>query len=355
MLDPDDLPPSLANSRDAYIITTLLRTKVHRGYNPWSNRAIYQETTQRLYNKFSDGGGGDRDGVARSLQIEMSRCRELEVPTGLKNSNANAAAESWNSFRLTLINQFSTVLKWGPDWEDLLQEMLVAFNDPETGNTRLYQHFNAAFEDEHLLPHPLLHADVLIYRLDDSFAAGSSTYGRTCVSADWDRCVRRNPGEDAITLAVRLINAYLRKIDNHDVVVTAKTVWGYPSYADELNNRYAKCLLNDVADPERGEDNLHTFLSAWVKIKKRLECGEITDRGKLSCKYLAEMYVVPAETVEAYASQLIDEIENESDGSSAASSADTQQGTQPRRTSRITGRGSRSRRAQLRADRALQE
>jgi len=66
--------------------------------------------------------------------------------------------------------------------------------------------------DSELMQFPLLHADVFIYKLDESFAMGSQ-YEDNAYTAKWSQTKYRLPGEDAISLATRVQNAYPRAAD----------------------------------------------------------------------------------------------------------------------------------------------
>ena len=45
-----------------------------------------------------------------------------------------------------------------------------------------------------LVRYPLLHADVLIYKLDCSYSVGSYKYSADSVSVNWESATARRPG-----------------------------------------------------------------------------------------------------------------------------------------------------------------
>ena len=158
--------------------------------------------------------------------------------------------------------------------------------DPAQGYPRLCNYITSALEDSALLAYPLLHADVLIYKLDASYANGSSKYSKDSVSVDWDSAVSRLEGEDPVTLAIRVTNAFVMMHDNPSL--TDISVWEKPSFVNEINKRYAECLANDIGHPERGRESMENFMEQWHMTQARLETRtDDTTPIMLSCEYIA--------------------------------------------------------------------
>ena len=96
-------------------------------------------------------------------------------------------------------------------------------SDPAEGYPRIVNYIDAALQDPVLIRLPLLHAAVLIYKLDVSYASGSLKYRYNSSSIEWENATSRRPGEDLISLAARVITAFLSK--NPDPTLTRVTVW----------------------------------------------------------------------------------------------------------------------------------
>jgi hypothetical protein len=91
----------------------------------------------------------------------------------------------------------------GFPWAELLTRLASTLSDQKSGYPRLAKYITSALYDTLLIRYPLLHADVLFYKLDCSYAVGSSKYSSDSVTVDWERATSRLPGEDPISLAIR--------------------------------------------------------------------------------------------------------------------------------------------------------
>ena len=86
-----------------------------------------------------------------------------------------------------------------------------------------------------------------------SFASGSKLYSKDSRSADWERTTARLPGEDVITLATRVTEAYVKKVS--DPEVDTVTVWNTSIHAHQIYECFVTCLNNDPSGPPgRGAD-----------------------------------------------------------------------------------------------------
>jgi hypothetical protein len=107
---------------------------------------------------------------------------------------------------------------------ELLTRLGTTHSDRKAGYPRLANYITSALDDTSLVRYPFLHTDVLIYKLDCSYAVGSSKYSSDSVTIHWERATSRLPGEDPISLAVRVTNAFVTKYDS--ATVTDVTVCG---------------------------------------------------------------------------------------------------------------------------------
>jgi len=144
-----------------------------------------------------------------------------------------------------------------------------------------------AMKDTSFLCNPVLHAMVIVAKLDSSFLLGVPGYSRETPSAAWEACVSRLPGEDTPTLANRVFDSYLQKlgddIDHH-------TIWSNEQYASEINTRTANCLGNDVSDPARGRANHHQFTLHWHAAQQRIRSGGCKVQ-EMSNTYIASHHI----------------------------------------------------------------
>ena len=156
-------------------------------------------------------------------------------------------------------------------------------------------------------------------------------------SADWDRTTNRLPGEDVLTLAHRVVDAYiLRSGSRYD----ANSVWHSAVFTEEINSRFARCLNADESCPARGEDSTARFYEEWETRRAAVERG-VRDQSTVSCIAIAEEFLAPREASRAHCGLYdLNAIDADDDNASVASTHSA--------GSRRTGRGSHDRRRQLR-------
>ena len=258
---------------------------------------------------------------------------------GLRCANSELAADAWNAYRRSLIVWIRKALVVGFSWKELLNRLGITLSDASEGYSRLENYITNALTDTVLLEYPLLHADVLIYTLDESYGSSSQKYHHASEKVEWEQATSRRIGEDAISLARRITAAYLKKLN--EPAVTNLTVWTNPTHRAEINNRMAECLLNDENSTARGEDLSERFKLKWEESAER----ESLNPGRpihltLSAESLARLHVIPREN--SRWADLDDELEAEEPPAGSPG--------QPRLPlTHRTGSGAKERRAEARA------
>ena len=199
-------------------------------------------------------------------------------------------------------------------------------------------------KDPVLLPHPLLHADVIVYRLDDTFAAGSELYSKDSRTADWERMTRRLPGEDVVTLATRVTEAFLKRLS--DSKYNTVTIWDHRQYSMEMIQRFADCLQNDpTGPPERADNTANKFWEHVDHFRGKIARSE-EKQSDFNIITIASRVLQPAETTFSRMYSLSD-IDDDADDASTTSES------RAYRRPGTTGRGARAKRMERRL--ALQQ
>ena len=121
----------------------------------------------------------------------------------------------------------------GVKWLALLRHLRIAFGDYEHGNARLYHHVLEALSDSVMHQNPPLHADLIIFKLDDSFAPVDGSFRASSNEADWNALYARESGQDVVSLARHVVSAYVKKLGQPSV--TAFTVWDDEVHARRIN------------------------------------------------------------------------------------------------------------------------
>jgi len=328
----DDLPAELLAVKDRAAIVQLITARVDRTKQRWRTRSLYTSENYAEWAKWQNADQPHRDAIA--VGGVLLQHDQILVAPDLLSPDIETAADAWNDYRRLLLGHLRQALVVGLPWPEILVRLSSTYSDSISGYPRLVNYVNNALEAEALLKYPLLHADLLIYQLDLSYSNGSLKYSYDSVTVDWERAFSRLPGEDPVTLAQRVTNAFLRKLN--DPNINDVSVWSHSSLAHSINARYAECLLNDDSDPSRGILNHSEFMKAWARVKLDIACNKVTAE-ELSCERLAAYHIVTSETSGSY-----------SISSSCAQPAESQR-LQLQHQSHRTGAGARARRDAARA------
>ena len=298
---PSELPADLVSSKDHQIICRILSSRIDRQLTRWRRRVLFTAENWANWAEWSAPSKTHRD--ARASGLVFLNSAEILTYPDLRSHDIDVAADAWHHYRRRLLIHLRQALTVGVSWPDILSSLATIYDDPDYGYPRLVSYITAALEDHELLKFPLLHANVLIYKLDCSYGDSSQRYAVSSTTLAWDAAISRQHGEDPVSLAIRVTNACLTKQD--DPSLTNITVWSHPVLANEINKRFGECLLNDEAWPNRGEDNHLEFHKTLLMTKARLERG-LAKPNELSCEYIANHYIAPHEIASArglYASQ----------------------------------------------------
>ena len=291
-----DLPPSLSSHKESNAIVRVLTSRTDRTLTKWRRRSMYTAENWARWAAWNEPGCVHRDRMATG-NIFMDPSSILIAP-GLRSADSEIAAEAWNVYRRQLQILILQALGVGFPWPDILVRLSSTYSDHSSGYPRLVNYINAALEDLTLIDWPLLHANVLLYQLDCSYAAGSHRYTADSNSVDWDAADSRLNGEDPMSLARRVTNGFITMHDNE--ALTDVTVWDWPAFVNDINNRYSACLRNDLADPVRGASSSSHFLELWAIAQAKHD--DNPSRGKsflLSCEHLARTGIAPRESATA--------------------------------------------------------
>ena len=332
------IPSNLLTSPSIGIIKQVLEAPIDYTLKAWRSRCFYEPTIVAEYARWSDPSSPPHRDAPEALAI-LSDFDELYVPPTLLSPHPDTAASAWHLFRGLLLNALHRAFAAGVEWRRALRSLVLLFSDPDGGHPRILSYVERAINDSALVLIPPLHADVLIYQLDVSFAHGSRSHGLHSHSAAWERATSRLPGEDVLTLAHRVVDAYVKKLGG---VADSANVWESTLFTDEISERYAKCLFNDESSAERGRAILDEF-TCELSLRRGSVTRGTLERADLSCIAIATERLMPVEAAWARADDLVDLSDIDSSSSSTSSSS-----ARPRPT-RSRGAGHRERRAAARA------
>ena len=258
LITAEAMPEAFKLSPSNALVGQVLRAPVDPTSRDWRVRNFYELDAVATYHRWSQPDSQPHRDAADAL-AELADPDVLVVPAALRHSNPDTAATAWDHYRRLLIHSLHRAFAAGVDWARALRAMSLVYSDPMYGHARIKQYVESAMTDKALVAHPLLHADVLVFKLDVSFSSGSKLYSKCSRAADWERTTSRLPGEDVVTLATRVTEAYLKKIS--DPKVNAVNVWSTAIYAAEIYQRFVDCIYDDPAGPpDRGSDTNLAFM-----------------------------------------------------------------------------------------------
>ena len=178
---------------------------------------------------------------------------DLKVPPDLDADDARARGLAYlRDFRGDLADMLSSALQKGAPWPDVLRSMASRFKHD---HDQLYAFVKTAIREKLLPDQPLLHADVLLFKLDHAFHCKEHSI------SEWDQLQSRTTTMDAGTLLAAIVDAYLDKIDDPDV--NRKNVLKNKNHRLALADKVATCLLNDETDEARGLAVFDEFNKTW--------------------------------------------------------------------------------------------
>jgi len=178
---------------------------------------------------------------------------DLKVPPDLDADDAHARGLAYlRDFRGDLADMLSSALQKGAPWPDVLRSMASRFKHD---HDQLYAFVKTAIREKLLPDEPLLHADVLLFKLDHAFHCKEHSI------SEWDQLQSRTTTMDAGTLLAAIVDAYLDKIDDPDV--NRKNVLKNKNHRLALADKVATCLLNDETDEARGLAVFDEFNKTW--------------------------------------------------------------------------------------------
>jgi len=178
---------------------------------------------------------------------------DLKVPPDLDADDARARGLAYlRDFRGDLADMLSSALQKGAPWPDVLRSMASRFKHD---HDQLYAFVKTAIREKLLPDQPLLHADVLLFKLDHAFHCKEHSI------SEWDQLQSRTTTMDAGTLLAAIVDAYLDKIDDPDV--NRKNVLKNKNHRLALADKVATCLLNDETDEARGLAVFNEFNKTW--------------------------------------------------------------------------------------------
>ena len=300
-----DLPPELRSSLSCPTILSILESPVDLGLSKWHRRSFYTSENWAEWSRWSRPAEQHRDRLrAGDMFLDLSAM--LTAPD-LRNADPETAADAWSIYRRRLFLRILEALRVGFSWTDVLSRLNTTYSDPEHGYPRLVSYLDLALADEALLQYPLLHADVLRYQLDASYSYGVDKYQKHCITSEWDKATSRLPGEDVVTLAIRVVNAYLTQFD-YDPTITPTTVWSHKTHVNQINKRYAACLEDDPTHPARGLSTSDHFEIHWRQLQSLHDIDDPSvPASHLDCRRIAQLRLVPHESSPLRIEQLHEE------------------------------------------------
>ena len=284
---PDDLPADLMSNNDYRAICRVLKAKYNRSLDEWTRRALYEEKAWAMREKAMSSTTPHRDAHTAMTNLQDPDVMlPAQFKQRLRSASPEVAATAWNLYRRHLLTSLKKVLITGGDWEEALIVLKNHYEDDVEGYPRLHNYVKLALKNDALIRYPLLHADVLVLVVDESYLRQCRTFDPECNSAEWDRTTERRAGEDLVTLANRVVEAYLTKIGQPDLNI-ANIHLSNDMHRNTLAERFKECLLADSDSLERGMKLHDQFTSKWAFLSDKIKNRQMTDMSETCLETLA--------------------------------------------------------------------
>ena len=228
----------------------------------------------------------------------LGRLSGYKWSKSLASSSYDAITTAWEQERLQLVILVSGALEAGVKWQTILQHLYSSATAANTGNGRASPLINECQNDAVLKLNPCLHADLLFYRLDETFSRGGGN--ENSETSAYNRFVRKGrPADvDVETLASELVTLYVKKINlvPGAIRLDEESVFENSEHERILNDAFAEVLYNDQ-NAGRGAANVQE-LGKWLNEQRIVvrDGGEADAWKKLSCKFIARRKLLPLET-----------------------------------------------------------
>ena len=279
------------------LVSQVLNAKADNTGLEWKSRHYTNDGVAVKWARVTDRNQSTTD---RNASVNLKLVGEFRFARELKAQDVTAQSQQWNRSRPMLIGLIRECLTSGCEFDNVLRKLLAAAAHEQTGNQRVFDYVKRALTppSEGFVSlndvFPPLAADCLIYDLDLSYR--SHAFGNDAPEADWDACVRRELGDDAVTLANRCVMSYLRQIGHSSSAFNSSNVWSHATHVRAINTRFSMCLENDAVNPTRGLHNAWLFRSTWEKALRQYNLGKIP-ASELSCVVIADTIIRPEEAV----------------------------------------------------------
>ena len=289
------LPPEFDAHPLRRTIELLLELEPDLTHQIWRRRAIYVKENFMEWQENSSPPNKPHREQREFMNKDLNKESLLEFP-GLREADKKILEDALRTSRPVLLEKIQQALTLGCDWKKILQKLNLAFSDAKSGYPRLKQYVELALDDHVLLKYPLLHADVLIYQLDETYTENNT---RNPNRDRWMQTLTREPGEDLLSLAKRVESAYLA--DRRRPTITKETMYRLPENefsSSTLYGRFKDCLRNDVDNPARGlylelmcEERWEVALQKYSSDQKLVQ--QIPDLTPEQLRQLDDVYVNP--------------------------------------------------------------
>ena len=239
-----------------------------------------------------------REGPTRAAPAAMRAINEMDFPFGLASEQGEAQADTWISFRPSFMIALMESLVQGCPWPDTVRRLLARAARPQEsgGNVRLTSHLRRAMRSSQLLQCGVLHAEVIVYLLDESYVGTdmSGAFGRNVNSADWEDLTKLPAGQDCVSMAHEVVEAYIKK--SEDPTLTAVNVYERVGPTRDIHAKIAALLHADEGDAARGAVMYEAFHMEAARVDNQVKRG-LAERSELNGAKIIRDVVNPARTL----------------------------------------------------------
>lgn len=233
------------NSTSKETIKEVLEAPTDNTLQDWCIRGIYSIDVVKKWASHDP----QKPTATREGANALSDLGSMDFPPAL-NGSGEVAAEAWNNFRFTTQTKLKNAVTSCPDrWPDVLNMLISQTNRAGGEHPILKDAFTRAANDTELLKNPPLQAASLIMEFDLEFSKSSRKYGKSTKEAQWNNCNSRLSGDSPMSLAQRILSAFVVMQKPTEPTLTEKNAHHNEQHRKKLYEKMEICIGNYAQNP----------------------------------------------------------------------------------------------------------
>ena len=256
-------------------VARLMSTKHDPTHKKWRNLMFYCDRVagKHAYARTFPAGRDKRadDNLKRLERLDFS---------GLQYGDVDEIGDTWNELRRKWQAAVQPCLAAACDLMDILSALQLVAENSKSGNPMVAAQVAKVMDHTNLHQDDILTMEVLGLFLDNAFGDASRKWNKDALAKSGTMPTTRLAAEDPITLAERVVAAYVAAEQTIDPSVNATNYYKFARHLGLVKEAYVLCLQHDEI-PERGEYAFDAFISEYDRRMLTIEMEAARGAAKL--------------------------------------------------------------------------